>query len=76
MGSGSTPPGGDLIVLGHLIMHGHHEVREGGVSRVDRRGVGSGSGIRAAGDVAHERGIKQPPEKGLAGQRRGEHNAI
>ena len=87
------------------------------MSRVDRRGVGPGSGVRAAGAVAHEAGIKQPREKiavvpsenlliiaahqgfvllqfhvgilasrfqagkmllrqGLAGQRRGEHNAI
>jgi hypothetical protein len=30
------------------------------VSRVDRRGIGFGPDIRAAGDVAHKAGIKQP----------------
>ena len=63
MGSGSAPPGDHLVVLGHLIMHRHHEIREGGMRGVDRGDIDLGPGIGPAGDMAYEGGIEQPGQK-------------
>jgi hypothetical protein len=40
MRSGRAPPGDHLVLLGHLIMHDHHQIGEGGVRRGDRCGIG------------------------------------
>jgi hypothetical protein len=63
MGSGSAPPGDHLVVLGHLIVHRHYEIREGGMRGVDRGSIGLGPGIGPAGDMAYEGGIKQAGQK-------------
>src|SRR5689334_1604856 len=63
MGSRSAPPGDYLVVLGDLIMHGHHQIGEGGMRYGYRRSVSLGPGVRAAGDVTHEGRIKQSREQ-------------
>src|SRR5262249_54168930 len=60
---GSAPPGGHLVVLGHLIMDGYHQIGEGGMRCGYRRGISLGSGVGAAGDVTHEGRIKQSREQ-------------
>jgi len=63
MGSGSAPPGDHFVVLGHLIVHRHHEIGEGGMRGVDRGSIGLGPGPGPAGDMAYEGRIKQAGQK-------------
>ena len=63
MGSRSAPPRDDLVALGHLIMHGHHEGGERGVRRLHCGRVGARSDVGTTGDMTHEGGAGQLREQ-------------